>query len=301
MKTLFALLVLAALPPAPGTSPGPRPLGALLQEEETERLSAWPTLEKDQKKAVDLDVQRLRKARTPEMSESAHDGLVSVGAAAAPLLLTALGKERDEDARARMTDVLETITGAAHTRLLAEHFDAKGAPLRHFALRRAARFPDAGTRAAAEAAYRKASDPKKRKKADPEDLFATALAATASGMVEPLEVLFATGVEDWGAEGEAIHLAACAVRGPEASALFVPRLGSDERDEVLGALRLLAACGTEKEAARACARHLDASDNGLRIGAINALRGILDGDPPIARLSAFDAIELAKKWKARVR
>jgi len=44
---------------------------------------------------------------------------------------------------------------------------------------------------------------------------------------------------------------------------------------------------------------LDNTDNSIRIAAINALRGIVDGDLPIANLPVFEAIELAKKWKTR--
>jgi hypothetical protein len=45
---------------------------------------------------------------------------------------------------------------------------------------------------------------------------------------------------------------------------------------------------------------LDTNDNTLRIAAINALRGIVDGEPPIERLAVFDAIEMAKTWKERL-
>jgi len=46
-------------------------------------------------------------------------------------------------------------------------------------------------------------------------------------------------------------------------------------------------------------RELDSTDNSIRIAAINAMRGIVDGDLPIANLPVFEAIELAKKWKER--
>jgi hypothetical protein len=38
----------------------------------------------------------------------------------------------------------------------------------------------------------------------------------------------------------------------------------------------------------------------VRVAAINALRGIVDGQEPLEELSVFGAIELAKTWKVRV-
>ena len=61
----------------------------------------------------------------------------------------------------------------------------------------------------------------------------------------------------------------------------------------------LAGCG-EKKSAVPVIQHLDSTDNGVRIAAINALRGVIDGAEPLERLSAFDAIEQAKAWKERL-
>ena len=47
-------------------------------------------------------------------------------------------------------------------------------------------------------------------------------------------------------------------------------------------------------------RFLDHEDNQLRVEAINALRGIVDGEPPFENLLVFDAIEPAGKWKERL-
>jgi hypothetical protein len=46
---------------------------------------------------------------------------------------------------------------------------------------------------------------------------------------------------------------------------------------------------------------LDDTDNSIRVAAINAMRGIVDGELPITNLPVFEAIELAKKWKEKTR
>ena len=100
------------------------------------------------------------------------------------------------------------------------------------------------------------------------------------------------------AHGARMRKALEAVRGPEATQVVAKGLAG-AREVKIAALNLLAGCGDAS--ARALVKpHLDDSDNGVRIAAINALRGIVDGDPPLEQLPVFKAIELAKEWKARV-
>jgi hypothetical protein len=60
---------------------------------------------------------------------------------------------------------------------------------------------------------------------------------------------------------------------------------------------MLAGCGIKPDALPLVRPNLDSTDNSIRVAAINAMRGIVDGEPPIANLPVFEAIELAKKWK----
>jgi hypothetical protein len=265
-----------------------------------ERLADWPALEKTLREQVTTDITRLRKARTPEMADQARDALKLVGAAIAPELLPILGKETDEDALSRVRSVLLAITGAAHTRCLARHFEDKSAAVRVFALERAAAFPDPGIREAAERAYAKAKEARAKGKADASEVYAAALALTSSGSSAGLELLFERSLKDWGTQGAPIRIALEAVRGPEASGLALERLARGDRNAQISALNLLGGCGVPELCNLPIKPFLDSEDNGLRIAAINALRGIVDHEPPLDKLSVFDAIELAKKWKARL-
>ena len=78
---------------------------------EVERATAWPELSGREKKQVETEVQRLRKARTEAMGEEAQSAIVATGASAAPMLLKALSKEKDEAALARIQATLGEITG----------------------------------------------------------------------------------------------------------------------------------------------------------------------------------------------
>ena len=53
----------------------------------------------------------------------------------------------------------------------------------------------------------------------------------------------------------------------------------------------------DKSALAKAKSFLDSNDNTVRVAAINAVLGIAENKPPVANLSAFEAVELAKKLK----
>jgi len=275
---------------------------ASVQEDEVKRLDAWPAAENEER--VEKDVERLRKANTEKMGEQAREALIADGACVVPYLIRPLEKEKKEDARERILAVLDGVVGAPHTRLLAAEFEHKSIRVRTWALQRASEHLDAGNRAAAEAALAAATKrkvPKKEedKKAHAAELTAAALCATSTGSLDGIESVRTLAKKQWGEFGTRIRTALEAVRGAEATALVLPALASGDRKEKVAALRLLAGCGDSSATAH-IGPQLDAQDNSIRIEAINALRGIVDGDPPIDKLPVFEAIERVNKWKARI-
>ena len=278
---------------------------ASARTDEVRRLERWP--EPVDREQLRLDVRRLRKAETEGMEQGAREGLRAEGAAAAPALLDALGREDGEDARERIVSVLEVVTGAPHTRLLAARFDDSSHRVRAFALRRAAAFPDPGVRAAAEKARERAAvalEDEKLKSGERaerrEELYLASLCATAAGSLVGLDELERRAREQWDRSGRELRTALEQVRGPEATARLLPDLESPDRATVVAALRLLAGCGERETAPPRIAPLLDHTDNEIRVAAINALRGVVDGQPPVERLPVFEAIERANAWKKRL-
>lgn len=294
---LTAVLLVGALDQAIAAPPSPcTPVqGSEAPEEKPlERLEAWPEVDK---KEVKLEVSKLQAARTEEMANQADVALRAVGAGAVPFLLPKFGKTKDEAARERMQVVLEAVTDARHTRLLAAEFTDKSSAVRAWCLRRVALFPDPGVRASAEAALAKAS--KKKRDQDPEEIYLASLCCASTGSFTGFDKVVERARKDWGDEGKAIHTALVALRSPEGTRRVAALLDGSRKDKVAG-LRLLAACG-ELESAKPLVRpYLDDNDNSLRVAAINALRGIVDGAPPLDKLSVFEAIERANKWKSRL-
>lgn len=290
------LLALCCMLPLTGPAREDPPAAAPRQE----RLDAWP--KPNDAGLILREVERLKKAGTELMASSAAELLQGLGPQAAPALLDVLAKEKNEEARQRAEAVLREITGAEHTRLLAKHFAGKSHDLRCFCLERVALFPDPAVRDAAESAL--ASARKLRERNDEEkalrkrELDAASLCCASAGSLAGFDEVAALTIDAWGKRGAEIRAALLGLRGTEAATRAILMLAGD-RPSVVTGLRILAVCGDKSQAA-VLRPHLDSSDNSIRVEAINACRGMIAGEPPLLTLSAFDAIELAKKWKERL-
>jgi hypothetical protein len=294
------LLLPLAIPQATGA---PAPAASTIAESRP-KLDAWPAVPADKAEALTSDVQRLRKAHTPEMGKQAHDALTAVGAAAVPSLLPALEKEVNEEARERVRALLVELIAPEHTRLLAKEFTSKLPAVREFALLRAAAFPDAGLRADAEKALAFTKpDPKKKIKPPPlapDETYAAALCCASSGSIAGLAELHERAIKQWIPRRVELTTALNAVRGKAATEFLLPLLEHADRAKRVAALNMLGACGEKEAAVPRIKPFLDDVDGGLKISAINALRGIVDNAPPIDNLSIFEAVEEAKKWQKRL-
>lgn len=294
----FAALLCASL--APGASSQEPETAQESSQGEIKRLEAWPAPKKAS--AVRKEITRLRKGSTEGMIEQSGETLRGFGAAAAPLLIEALGAstlaaEKHDAAADRLVQLLDEITGPAHTRLIAKEYSAKSPRVRSWALRRSAAWPDAGTLAAAEEALQ--TETKRPLEQFPDLAFDAAIAATTAGSVLGLDTINARSIEDWSKIGTRVRSALEQVRGEDASAKLAVHLGDSNRKKIVAALRMLAGCGTTS-AIPAIVPHLQSKDASILIAAINACRGIVDGDPPLARMSVFQAVEKAKPWLKRL-
>jgi HEAT repeat protein len=258
-------------------------------------LTAWP--KPDNKDALLTDIERLVKVRTPEMGVQARQALIADGTAAVPFLLDRYGKEKDPDVLRRLREVLVENTKADQTRLLAKHFDKPAVLERTFALWRAAAFPDKELGPAAEAAFARVE--KQGAKADPEERYAAALCLTSTGSQKALDNLYDTALNEWGKRGVELRAALNGIRSPEASKKICEKLKDADRKQKVAAMHMLSGCGV-KEDALYLRPSLDDDDNSIRVAAINALRGMVDGDLPVEQLSVFEAIEMAKTWKSKI-
>ncbi|MFQ5503751.1 MAG: hypothetical protein ACE5F1_03015, partial [Planctomycetota bacterium] len=115
------------------------------------------------------------------------------------------------------------------------------------------------------------------------------LARAELGDLDSLPYLLGLAKENWKDRARDIVEVLPALKGEKATTWLVGRVREKELKTKLAALRLLWGAGT-----------LGCVPVVLRIGAVNALRGIVDGEMPYKHLSVFDAIDEVKKWKRRV-
>ncbi len=270
-----------------------------------EHATAWPDA-KDEP-ALKLAVQQVHKATSDEMAATGLATIQAEGAAAAPLLLKTLLREKDDEAIERVSGALDAVTTRTHTRLLAESFEDNAAALRRYALRRVAVLGDKGLRETAEAlvaSFEKRAE-SRSKKTRVEDLdldLAAALALSTGSLLGVERSLKLAGSKSWSEWSDTLEGAAAGARaaGDDVASAIAAFLAPDKKDgERVAALRLLTYAGSEKQA-RAVRPLLDSNANHLKVAAVNALRMMVDGDPPLKKLSAFDAIERAQKWKTRI-
>ena len=272
-----------------------------------EKATAWP--EPRDAAALAKSVAKVRAARSDDMEAAGRSEIQVEGAASAPLLIRAIAKERKDDARARLCDALNLVTTQEHTRLLAESLDHKSPGLRVYIMRRLATLGDPGLRERAEALFaetsEKAADPKKAKKLHEDEVDRAAILTLSTGSTVGLaHCVSMAGSKAWPAWREPMRAAATQAKasGKEVAdglqAILAPSSKPSLADRV-AALRLIAYAGHE-EHARCVLPSLDDTANHIKVASVNALRMMVDGAAPLDKLSSFDAIERAKKWKGRL-
>ena len=284
-----------------------QPEASTEQEAPAEKATAWP--EPKDEAALKKAVAKVRRAHLDGMEEAGRSEIQLEGAAAAPLLIKAIAKERDDDALVRLTSALDLVTTKEYTRLLAEHLEHKSPNVRVAVMKRLATLGDPGLRDQAEALYKavaeKSKDAKKAKKLHQDELTrASILCLSTDSRIGLDHTLSIAGSKGWAAWRTPMRAAAKQAKaaGTDVASALIAVLDPSKKaslSEHAAALRLIAYAG-RAEHARSVLPSLDDTANHIKVAAVNALRMMVDGDAPLDKLSSFDAIERAKTWKGRI-
>lgn len=258
--------------------------------------AAWPKLDGNRMKEFGLALDSLKRTLTPDGVEEMATKVASFGKGGVPLLYESLSRQKSvpeedepEDVK-RVKLALERIVTKEDVPRLSGDVVNKSAFVRRFALRKLAEYQDPGALAAA----RKALTDH-----DEEARFEATLTCFALGSIDGMPVMIEAARDRWPKVGVRIRAALEKHRSDEATDRLVPLLAAKEWQEVCAGLRLLAGIGTKK-CTYAVSKHLDSTDNRIKENAINALRGIVDNEKPIEKLSAFDLAEQANAWKKKL-
>ena len=295
-------LALASAHASPGNATGGSRAACTGQEPQDEleeklppKLKAWPK-PKSQAELKD-QVARLRQERSQDVAAEAHEALVSIGSSAAPLLIRSLGKEKSKDARERIRFALANILDQQHSRLVAEFFGDKSIDVRVWSLITVSRTPDPGLQKTVQGHWNTLA--KRGDKAEEVERYAAGLCLLSVQDSRGLEPVFSATISHWKERAAQIRGVLNGLRSAALDEALLNRLKADDRKQQSAALRLIAAGGT-KATLSAVAPFLDSGDPTLRVDAINACRVLVAGEPPLDRISVFEAIELAKAWKAKL-
>lgn len=274
------LLACVAQDPAPPNKVATKP---------TQKDLQWPYL-KHVRKSLARDNIPLLASKDARRAERARKLLVSYGPGVCPVLLGALTKRQKPDVAKELRSVLDELIEPAHAWPLTTAFGGKDTVRNRYVVERLASFK------LKELApfLRKAA-----KNADPEVAETATFALAGLGDASTLPFLFELAKNQWGEKNYPIREAAAALAGEDTTDWLMKKLIEKDLRTKVAALRLLGNAGT-KDAVHAIATYLDAKEHQLRAGAVNALRGILDDEPPFRHLSVFQAIEEVKKWKLRL-
>ncbi|MCR9247746.1 MAG: HEAT repeat domain-containing protein [bacterium] len=252
-----------------------------------EKLDAWPKLGKQEAKRVLACMKQFRKDKQ-KLRDGARDRIVALGAGAAPLVLRQVN-DRADNINEQLFAVLDAILKPAHGSLMARELRKPSFELRHYLVRRLAKFHD---RDLIPVLQRTAKD-----KA-PEIAFHAALGLLGLRQRDALDPVLEYSKAHWQDVGDDIATVLPAARSGLAGNWVFETINKRGAADQMAGLRLVRYLGT-KDHNVILKRYLQASQHPVKKAAINALR-MIHGEKPLEKLSVFQVIDHAKKWMGKI-
>lgn len=249
----------------------------------------WPSLKPVRRSLAREKIGKLG-ARNAKTVAASRKQLLRYGAGVCPILLKALHPSRSPAIRAQLRSILDELAGPDHADALALAYDPRNEPRSLYLVERLRSFKLGKLRPF----FVKATKHRSMKVSH-----LAWLARAELGDLDSLPYLLGLAKENWKDRARDIVEVLPALKGEKATTWLVGRVREKELKTKLAALRLLWGAGT-LGCVPVVSVFLDSREYVLRIGAVNALRGIVDGEMPYKHLSVFDAIDEVKKWKRRV-
>lgn len=263
---------------------------------------SWPDLPKAEEQKLTLRIRRLETTEG-EANATALRETVAFGAAAVPHLLRRLALPKPSpNAIAGVRSALDQLVTDEHGDLILPLLDERALETRRWAAHWIAHHVDARyrDRLAALVAEPEEGKPKPKVAPDPEIAFHANLALAALKDRDALLKVMEVCHTEWQSRAPVVAAVLPRARSSEMARFVIGEMQpDDERSRVTG-LRMMRYLAP-KDYAGAMIGYLDAGEASVKREAINALRAIVDEAPPIEELSAFTAIQEAKKWKERLK
>lgn len=249
----------------------------------------WPRL-KFSKKSTAKDKINLLVSGKPDVQAKARTKILSYGAGVAPVLLAAYHDRQKQGILDQLEPLLDQLITKEYGPVLEISTNPKNLVQTKFTLAKLDSFEDARY----QSWFRKMTQVK-----DPEISDRAWYALARIGDAQALDFLIEKARKDWNKEKDLILPVLPGLKGDGATDKLLTLLAKKELADKLAALRLLNGVGTKKCQGKV-AEYLNSGVNVLRVEAVNALLGIVDGKKPHDHLSVFESIEVVKKWKSRM-
>ena len=259
------------------------------QEQKKPPKPKWPPL-----KAVRRNIAKDRIPHLVSKEDSKRRAarllLIKWGPAVCPVLLKALHQRTRPELATQIKKLLDGLVQPTHAAILATHFTGRNEPRDAFIVHKLASFEMRDLLPFFKQAAKKLKGTAS---------YTAWYAIARFGDIAALPFLLQKAKVEWPEQNVPIREALPALHGNGATDWLMVKLRDGDTHTKVAALRLLGGAGV-KSAKFAIGTYLDASEHQVRAGAVNALRGILDGNPPYRNLSVFQAIDEVKKWKRRL-
>ena len=256
----------------------------------------WPKPSSKQSSRAKHLVRRLFAAVEAEEETTELEGEIrELGPAIGRFLLRRLGNsDIDEDGHPALERTLDGVLADEHAPLLVPYLDKKHLQVRRYAASRIARSHDASLAPHLKGVL-------EREDEDELVRFRVALGLAGLGDFDAFDLVFETcQAAKWRAIAPLVHEVLAPARSADARrAVFTRMQKAKDTQTLVTSLRLMRSL-CPKEHAATIAPWLDSQESIVKRETINALRAIVDDDPPLENLSAFQAIDLVKKWKERL-
>ena len=250
--------------------------------------AAWPALAaKDRDRAIALTGQF--KKDDEAIKQAARAELLAMGAGAAPVLFQKVGDADKELAlNEELFTVFDSMLTAEHRVLMADQAKKKKIELRKYLLRRLCTMADAELKSAFEPF---------RKDGDEQVGFYANLGLASMRDKDALLDLLERTRSDWAAHVDMVKQALPAARSSECATAVIEHMAKQGSEVKAAGLRLLRYVATDAEKPTIKV-FLGSEEHGIVKEAVNALR-VMHGQEPLEKLSAFDAIGMAKEWQGK--
>ncbi len=249
---------------------------------------AWPKLSTKEKGSLNKALRMLR-SDDEETIYVGQEKIADIGPGAVPTLYQRLANN-SEPAKDQIREGMRQLIEKRHAPLLVKYATRKQVDVRRITIEQLAKCFAPKQLPVLQTAL---------KDKDTEVRFYAALGLAGLGEFKSMSIVFDRCKTDWRSINKDVDQVLRVVRSAKSADWVLHKMrNADEVTQMTG-LRLLRSLAP-KDYAGLIKPYLDSKDSAIKKEAINALRVVFDGKKPLEKLSVFQAIQMAKEWKAKV-